>query len=492
MVRIDQEKDIEALREVARLLDRENARLHERIGQLTARLARLQGHDEAKALELELAELQQLMARREKALTVPSHADSNRSESQRKPRKGHGPRAQPELPIEQRHHELSSAERICPVCDGKLTEMTGQSEDSEEITVVQRRFVLLKHRRQKYRCRCNASVVTAPGPPKLQPGARYSIEFAVEVAAAKFLDHAPLQRQARIMRREGLVIDSQTLWDQTNVLARHLKPSYEAIGRRILQAPLVHADETTWRFMGRSPKKRWYVWGVSTEELSFYRILDSRSEQAAAKLLADYGGIVMADGYSAYGALSRAGPGGFRVVNCWQHVRQRFVEIEQNFPRECDEILELISKLFDVDKLAASANGNAEQMRAQLRQQHSRPLIDTIKDWAIEQRTLPEGGLGKAIKYLFRYWTGLTAFLDDPRIPLTNNHAERELRGVVVGRKNHYGSRSRRGSEVAALFYTLFESAKLAGVEPKSYVRSAAIAAIADPAAVTLPAALPH
>jgi transposase len=103
---------------------------------------------------------------------------------------------------------------------------------------------------------------------------------------------------------------------------------------------------------------------------------------------------------------------------------------------------------------------------------------------------LPESSLGKAISYLLGLWTGLTRFLDDPRIPLANNQTERGLRGVVLGRRNHYGSRSRRGTEVAALFYSLIESAKLCGIEPKRYLWAATRAALADRAAITLPHAL--
>src|SRR5262249_4326606 len=110
-----------------------------------------------------------------------------------------------------------------------------------------------------------------------------------------------------------------------------------------------------------------------------------------------------------------------------------------------------------------------------------------IRAWALNQRVLPESGLGRAIRYMLGMWKGLTLFLDDPRVPIDNNLAERGLRGLVVGRKNHYGSRSKRGTEVAALMYSLIESAKLAGVEPKAYLLRAVRAAIAAPGAVTLP-----
>ena len=117
----------------------------------------------------------------------------------------------------------------------------------------------------------------------------------------------------------------------------------------------------------------------------------------------------------------------------------------------------------------------------------SRESVGEIRASALAQRVLPESGLGKAITYVLGLWAGLTRFLNDPRIPIDNNHTERGLRGVVLGRKNHYGSRSPRGTEVAALFYSLIESAKLCGVDPKRYLLTATRAALADRVAVTLP-----
>ena len=129
----------------------------------------------------------------------------------------------------------------------------------------------------------------------------------------------------------------------------------------------------------------------------------------------------------------------------------------------------------------------ALQKIADVRSQHSEPLTNALLQWAREQRGLPGSKLREAIAYLVSNWTGLTRFLADPRVPLTNNAAERAMRGPVVGRKNHYGSKSQRGTEVAALFYSLIESAKLAGVDPAKYLRAAVEAALRDGQAL-----LPH
>jgi len=114
-----------------------------------------------------------------------------------------------------------------------LSEIIGQYEESEEISSVAREFVIIKHKRKKYRCKCNGCIETALGPKKLQNGSRYSIEFAIDVGVAKYIDHLPLQRQVKQISRSGLEVTAQSLWDQINVLAKYLEPSYQAIMKKI-------------------------------------------------------------------------------------------------------------------------------------------------------------------------------------------------------------------------------------------------------------------
>jgi transposase len=162
--------------------------------------------------------------------------------------------------------------------------------------------------------------------------------------------------------------------------------------------------------------------------------------------------------------------GKFRLAHCWAHVRRKFDEIEALFPTQCRQILDLIGELYAVETLCPTGPPG-DELRRKLRGERSREILTRIQRWALETRALPESGLGKAIAYMTGLWAGLTAFLDDPRVPLDNNATERGMRGLVIGRKNHYGSKSRRGTEVAALYYTIFETAKLAGVDPKAYLR---------------------
>jgi transposase len=334
--------------------------------------------------------------------------------------------------------------------------------------------------RKKYRCSCGGCVETAIGPDKLFPGARYSIDFAIEVAAAKYIDHAPLERQVRIMAREGLRVTSQTLWDCLEHLARPLACAYQAIHREQLREPVLGADETRWKLFGKEGSKTWQVWIASSPHAAYYRIADNRAFEGAEALLAGYRGIVMCDGYSAYSALAAKRPD-LRLAHCWAHVRRKYWEIRASFPEETEHILDLIGKLYAVEQ-ECPQGPEGDSLRADLRQTRSRPIVDEIEAWAwtLYGELDPESALARAMRYMAGVWPGLLVFLSDARVGLDNNPCERAARNPVIGRKNHYGSRSVRGTEVAALFYTLVETAKLAGVEPKTYLRAATRAALRD------------
>jgi transposase len=321
------------------------------------------------------------------------------------------------------------------------------------------------------------------------PGGRYAPEFGVGVAVAKYTDHLPLERQVRMMAREGLVVDSQTLWDQIQAIGRHLEPTYEALGQVALQAPVINVDETRWALLGAAKPAAGTVWTVRAPTVSFYRILPGKSAEEGRQVVAGYRGTVVADGFAVYEVLARDGPG-VTLAHCWAHAKRKYDDIATQWPAACDEIGALIGELYATERLVPGpfpGDADTQAIRHQLRQERSKPVIERIWQWATVQVGLPRSDFGKAVRYMLERWAGLTRFLDDPRVPVDNNAAERALRGPVVGRKNHYGSRSERGTRVAALFYTLVESAKLAGIEPERYLRAAARRAIDAPGTVTLP-----
>ena len=484
MVKLTDERDLETLRQISLLLDRENQRLVAKTLALTAEVARLRGVPDVEQLTFTVEhELQQTRTQ------IFQRDDPAAPVAPRRPQPGHGPRPQPALPIVEVRHELAADERQCPACGGALTEMVGQAETSERITTIKLTYQVERHVRQKYRCACNGAVVTAPGPASLIVGGRYAPAFAVGVAVAKYADHCPLERQVRMMAREGLRVDSQTLWDQLNALARHLEPTYEALGQRALAAPVINVDETRWPRLGGTTPATGAVWSVHAPTVSFYRILPGKSTEEGRQVLGGYHGTAVVDGYAVYQVLARDGPG-FALAHCWAHAKRKYDEIAAHWPTAGAEIGALIGALYAVERLVPGpfpGDDAAQALRRQLRQERSRPILDRIWQWATVQVGLPRSDVGKAVRYMLERWAGLTRFVDDPRIPLDNNAAERALRGPVVGRKNHYGSRSLRGTQVAAIFYTLCETARLIGVDPQAYLLHAVDVAIAHPGAVTFP-----
>ena len=222
-----------------------------------------------------------------------------------------------------------------------------------------------------------------------------------------------------------------------------------------------------------------------------YRLLGTRSAAGAATVLGDYRGVVVCDGYAAYRALAKRGGGDragptITLAHCWAHVRRQYVEAESSSPQAA-EVLTRIGELYTAEAAAReTAAGDAAIFLAERRARVA-PVVEAIRTWITQQRALPQSALGKALAYTTELWPGLVAFLDDAAIPVDNNATERALRGIALGRKNHYASRSERGTRVAALCYTLLESAKLAEVEPAAYLAEATRRAITTPGTVTLP-----
>ncbi len=508
MIDLASETSIDRLRQVAILLQYENNHLHERLQALMTELAKARGADAA-SLQQEIALLQQQIDRQRQALFGTSSerrkkgskgtaANAAADSDDTKPQQGHGPTEQTKLPIVECIYELDEADKVCTSCGGELLAMDGQFEESEEVDVVERSFRIVRTKRQKYRCRCGNCIETALGPPKLIAGGRYSVGFAIEVATAKYLDHAPLARQVRQMGRKDLTVTTQTLWDQIAALAGYLVPTYRALHAYVLTSPVIGADETTWRLMEKGGSKKWWAWSVCRSDAVYYEIGPTRSKEAAISILQDYAGTVICDGYGVYGSLYkerrelRDGTPAFEMANCWSHARRYYCKAEPHYPQTIT-VLDLIDDLFAIEAEATAVSDTLPQLyrhRAELRRERSRPVIDSIRQWMIAQRVLPGSSLSNAILYSDKLWKGLTRFLDDPMVAIHNNATEGAIRGIALGRRNHFGSRSLRGTQVAALFYSVFESAKLAGIDPVAYIRTATERAMAAPGTVTLPSQL--
>jgi len=501
---VDDIHDFDTLKQAALLLEGATSKLQTENHQLRIELALLQGRaqplTQANLLEEQLAKLQAKCfgsSSEKRPKTQSSEADAETEKDDTSDKTGHGPTLQPRLPIEIKTYELAEDDQTCDVCGKILLPRDGLTQESELITVVGVQFKVEKVMQTVYGCECSDALVTAPGPDRVIPGGRYSLEFAAFVAEQKYLDHLPLARQQRMMERNGLDVTRTTLWDQINAMAALLEPTWKALHEFTLGADWVHCDETHWPMLTGPGTSKWWTWCLAGADSVFYSIHKSRSARAAREVLEGFEGVLITDGYGAYEALLRAGPKNIVHAHCWAHVRRKFLEAEAAYPDQTKIPIELIGRLFQIERelprlirnssLAESA-GVLEARRA-ARQAQSRSVIDDLRRWAydIMPTLLPSTGPAKAVNYMLKLWPGLTVFLSDPRIPIDNNHVEREIRGIAVGRKNHYGSKSKRGTVVAAVFYSLFESAKLVGVDPKAYVLEAARRARRNPGAITLP-----
>lgn len=495
-------------------LETELSVLLRRIAVLTKKLAEATDRDVQLELDLELRRLREQLA-----MHVKERFGSSRSEKRgrpeteqaepkkdKKPKKGHGPTAQRQLFREEVVHHLDDADCCCPKCGDDLAVMAEQFEESELIAAVKVRYVLQHHKAQKYRCRGCGHIDTALGPLRLIPGGRYDLSFAVQVALGKYCDHLPLERQVERMARKGLTVTSQTLWDQLFALYMVLLPTLVAQQAKVLSADLVHADETTWRVMGKGRSAKWWIWTVVSEHGVYVDILPTRGAEAARHVLAGYAGIVMADGYGVYASLEHAldRQGGaqldvdgatevlpnFLLAACWAHARRPLLQAEPSVP-EVAHALDLIAKLYAIEAEAESLAERDDhallEHRRRLRDERSRAVIRELEIWRRAQRALPGTKHHKAVTYLKNQWTRLTRFLDEPRIPLDNNPAERAIRKPVLGRKNHLGSRSESGVRVAGLFYSLLGTCRHLGLDPEAWLEEAATRALRDPGTVLLP-----
>ena len=218
----------------------------------------------------------------------------------------------------------------------------------------------------------------------------------------------------------------------------------------------------------------WHVWALSSPDAVYYQLHPSRRAEAAQELLRDFVGTAICHGYSAYQALKKRG-GDFHLAHCWAHARRKFVEIEESFPKQRTEALGLIAELYRIER---EIEGKPPDERPRIRAARAGPGVQRIHQCALGQGALPRSPLGIAIDYLGKHFEGLRVFLTDPAVPIDNNRTERALRGAVLGRKNHFGSHSERGTKVAAMMYSLVEIAKINRVDPELYLKVAALEAI--------------
>jgi transposase len=480
---LEREQDIEHLRRIA-------LAQHVQIEQLVAALTRK--CTELAALKGSKDELQQTLAlidkltQQQRALAgqhdakQPRGAKTSDEPAAARPSGGAsgktGPTPQPELPRIEHICKLpeDDPDRVCASCGATLHEMDGEYEESELVDVVEVQYHVKHVKRQKYVCRCGGCIETAPGPERAINGGRYSLDVAIKIIIDKYLYHLPLARQVRIMAEHGLIVTPQTLWDQLYVVAQRLKITIAGLVKHVMEQPVIGLDQTGWPRLDGAGTKPWQMWCLTSPGAVVHRICGDKSAETFKRLVGDYRGVIVCDALATHGAGARD-VAGIVLAGCHAHCFRKFEEAEPNHP-EAGRALELIGKLYEID---ARADGDLKRL-AELRRTESKAVLVELKTWLWEQATLKTLSIGKAAAYMIANWDRLTRFVDDPRIPLDNNATERGIRGPVVGRKNHYGSKSRSGTEVASIFYSLLETAKLHDVDVREYLRAAILAADRD------------
>ncbi|MEM6797272.1 MAG: IS66 family transposase [Acidobacteriota bacterium] len=296
-------------------------------------------------------------------------------------------------------------------------------------------------------------------------------------------------RQCRRAERHGLDVSTQTLWDQHFALARHLEPTWQKLWDLALAEEVLHVDETGWKMMGSRKKTNWTLFGLTAPSLAVYHLASSKLARATHEILQGFSGTLVVDGYKVYPIVAEL-EGNIRIAHCWAHADRKFKDAKDP-PDQVSQIREWIAQLYEIEREVSGpfpGDAAAQAKRQGLRATKSAAVVSELRALAFSLGGLRRSGFGKALRYLLSHWEGLTLFLEDPRIALDNNAAERVLRGPVIGRKNFYGTRSKRGAKAAAILYSLIETAKLSAVNPSVYLREAAIAAIRFPGSVTLPA----
>ena len=347
----------------------------------------------------------------------------------------------------------------------------GLTEDTVEITITERTYRKVIHKQAKYRLKDEYNdtdkevIITAPGPVKVKPGMTYSVDFALAVAVDKYEYHLPLERQRRKMEAAGLAIDVKTLYSMCEAVAEHCHAILPAIKNEIkTDYAAVCLDETPWRIL--SDKTYGQMWVMSNRLGSYYQFEPTRSGAIAEEMLKGYDGAIITDAFSGYNRLSKKPT--IRVQNCLAHARREFYERYDDFPAECHRIIELIDRLFEIERESRSI----EDIRV-LRVTRSKPVVDELRNFLFETkpRFLPGEGISKAINYCLNHWKQLTHFLTDSTVNLSSNEAELALRHVVVGRKNFLGSQTINGADTAAALYTVMETAKKNSTDPTEYLR---------------------
>ncbi|RWI66028.1 IS66 family transposase [Mesorhizobium sp.] len=452
-------------------------------GQSSERSARLHDQMELTFEELESTAAEDEIAAEQAAARTTEVAPYVRKRPARQPFPEHLPR----------ERVVEPAPTACHCCSGHRLRKLG--EDIETLEVVPRQWKVIQHVREKFTCRDCETISQAPAPFHATPRGWAGPGLLAMILFEKFGQHQPLNRQAERYACEGVPLSLSTLADQVGAGAAALMPLFKRLEAHVLAASRLHGDDTTVPVLAKGKTDTGRLWtyvrddrpfgGADPPAAVFYYSRDRRGEHPAAHL-AGWSGILQADAFGGYGDLYATGrqPAPVLEASCWAHSRRKVFEladIEAAARKKARgekpnlvyplavEAVKRIATLFDIER---EINGLSSAQRHAVRQERSVPLVTELERWMIETRDKLSSGhdLTKAFNYMLRRWSSFTRFLDDGRICLSNNAAERALRGIALGRKSWLFCGSDRGGQRAAILYSLIVSAKMNDIDPQVWL----------------------
>jgi transposase len=452
-------------------------------GQRSERKARLLDQMELELEELKAAAAEDELAAETAAASASGDTTAVRAFTRRKPSRKPFPEHLP------RERVIVPGPTACTCCGS--TRLAKLGEDvTETLEVVPRQWKVVQYVREKFTCRACEGISQAPAPFHVLPRGFAGPSLLAMILFEKYGQHQPLNRQAERYAREGVGLSLSTLADQVGGCAIILRPLYELIHAHVFAGDRVHGDDTPVPVLakGKTATARAWVYvrddrpfgGRAPPAAVFFYSRDRAGDHPETHL-AGYAGILQADAYAGFKRLYAENrlPGPIIEAACWAHARRKFFVLADVATKARGRLtvvaplaLEAVKKIDAIFDIEREINGLVAEERLKIRRSHIVPLVAGLEDWmrAERARLSRHAEVAKAMDYMLKRWAAFTRFLDDGRICLTNNAAERELRGIALGRKSWLFCGSDRGGERAAIMYTLIQTARLNDVDPQAWL----------------------
>jgi transposase len=445
-----------------------------------------QGH--AEIMEEKFFQVAGQLFRIKSKIFSPKSEKSPHNYGSSRDRKKDGPNDHKRLPSERYPQAKIIEESIEAVdlprckCCGEEMQDSGMSETTEYLTVIPKDYAVVQQVRHKYRCKsCHGDIQTAPAKPRVIPGSSYSDEMIVDATLSKYCDLIPMERYCKIAERLGFAgIPPHSLIETSFKLGKFMGAIYDKIKEETLNADVLLADETPHKMLEGDPKRNWFLWGFQNGKSCFYECHDTRSGDVASTILQKSScRVLVSDVYSGYNKAIREanelrdkeGKTAISAAFCNSHARRNFKASTYEAPAEAEFMIAKYSEIYALnDKVKEVSEDAQQELRSQMQ-----PLFEEMKSYAESQieRFSSKSQICRAFNYFLKNYEGLTLCLTNHRIPLDNNSSERLLRSPVVGRKTWYGTHSPAGAEALSVHFTLVESCKLNGVNPRAFYKDA-------------------